>query len=122
MAQYYEIHIDAGADYVMTVSQEDTAGTAIPLTGYSARMMLKSTYADTTPLISLTSEVGGGLTINEAVGEIEVLIEDTDTATLCTDEVTEGVYDLEIESPAGVVTRLIGGPWFAYPEATKEGA
>lgn len=122
MAQYYEMHIDAGADYVMTVSQEDTAGTAIPLTGYSARMMLKSTYADTTPLISLTSEVGGGLTINEAAGEIEVFIEDTDTATLCTDEVTEGVYDLEIESPAGVVTRLIGGPWFAYPEATKEGA
>ena len=122
MAQYYEIHIDAGADYVMTVSQEDTAGTAIPLTGFTARMMLKSTYTDTTPLISLTSEVGGGLTINEAAGEIEVLIEDTDTATLCTDEVTEGVYDLEIESPAGVVTRLIGGPWFAYPEATKEGA
>ena len=122
MAQYYEIHIDAGADYVMTVSQEDTAGTAIPLTGFTARMMLKSTYTDTTPLISLTSEVGGGLTINEAAGEIEVFIEDTDTATLCTDEVTEGVYDLEIESPAGVVTRLIGGPWFAYPEATKEGA
>ena len=122
MAQYYEIHIDAGADYVMTVSQEDTAGTAIPLTGYSARMMLKSTYADTTPLISLTSEVGGGLTINEAAGEIEVFIEDTDTATLCTDEVTEGVYDLEIESPTGKVDRLIGGPWFAYPEATKEGA
>lgn len=122
MAQYYEMHIDAGADYVMTVSQEDTAGTAIPLTGYSARMMLKSTYADTTPLISLTSEVGGGLTINEAAGEIEVFIEDIDTATLCEDKVTEGVYDLEIESSTGVVTRLIGGPWYAYPEATKEGA
>lgn len=122
MAGYYEMHIDAGADYQMIVGQENAAGEAIPLTGYSARMMLKSTYADTTPLISLTSEVGGGLTINEAAGEIEVFIEDTDTATLCTDEVTEGVYDLEIESPTGVITRLIDGPWFAYPEATKEGA
>lgn len=120
MAQYYEMHIDAGADYVMTVSQEDTAGTAIPLTGYSARMMLKSTYADITPLISLTSEVGGGLTIDEAAGEIEINISDTDTATLCDDEVTEGVYDLEIESSAGVITRLIDGPWFAHPQATKD--
>lgn len=120
MAQYYEMHIDAGADYQMIIGQENAAGDAIPLTGYSARMMLKRTYADTTPLISLTSEVGGGLTINEAAGEIEVFIEDTDTATLCTDKVTEGVYDLEIESPTGVITRLIDGPWFAHPQATKD--
>lgn len=120
MAQYYEMHIDAGADYQMIVGQTDAAGVIIPLTGYTARMMLKSTYADTTPLISLTSEVGGGLTINEAAGEIEVFIEDTDTATLCEDEVTEGVYDLEIESSSGVITRLIDGPWFAHPQATKD--
>lgn len=122
MAQYYEMHIDAGADYQMIVGQENAAGEAIPLTGYSARMMLKTAYSDETALVSLTSEVGGGLTINEADGEIEVLIDKADTATLCTDTITEGVYDLEIESPTGVVTRLIGGPWFAYPEATKEGA
>ena len=122
MAQYYEMHIDAGADYQMTVGQENSLGVAIPLTGFTARMMLKSTYTDTTPLISLTSEVGGGLTIDEAAGEIEINISDTDTATLCTDTITEGVYDLEIISSTGVVTRLIGGPWYAYPEATKEGA
>ena len=122
MAQYYEMHIDAGADYQMTVGQENSLGVAIPLTGFTARMMLKSTYADTTPLISLTSEVGGGLTIDEAAGEIEINISDTDTATLCTDTITEGVYDLEIISSTGVVARLIGGPWYAYPEATKEGA
>ena len=120
MAGYYEMHIDAGADYQMIVGQTDALNVAIPLTGYSARMMLKTAYSDETALVSLTSEVGGGLTINEATGKVTVHIDKADTASLCTDEVTEGVYDLEIESPEGIVTRLIGGPWFAYPQATTE--
>lgn len=120
MAGYYEMHIDAGADYLLSTWQEDANGDAIPLTGYSARMMLKSTYADAVALLTLTSETDGGLTIDEATGKVNVHIDKADTASLCTDEVTEGVYDLEIESPTGIVTRLIGGPWFAYPQATTE--
>ena len=117
MATNYTLRIDAGAHYFLTVIWVDPDEVPIDMTGYSARMMLKNKYSDTTPLVSLTS--ASGITITPEEGVIEIVISDENTGTLATTKEGRGVYDLEVESADGIVTRLLGGEWIASPETTK---
>ena len=48
------------------------------------------------------------MTIDGSAGTVTLTISATDTANLTADD---GVFDLEIESGAGVVTRLIEGTY-----------
>ena len=120
MATTYTMRLDAGAHYFLQITWKDPDGAAIDLTGYTARMMLRTKYADAAPLVSLTSEEGGGIEITAVSGILDITIDDTSTSALAsTGKETKGVYDLEVESSEGVVYRLIGGTWICAPEATK---
>jgi hypothetical protein len=85
------------------------------LASYTARMDIRESLDDTTPLVSLTS-VGGDIVIDTATAEIQIIIADEVTAALDFDE---GVYDLELESGTGVVTRLIEGKVAFVKEVTR---
>ncbi len=85
------------------------------LTGYTARMQIMDAIDDTATLVSLTS-AGGDIVINTATAEIQVTISATVTAALDFDE---GVYDMELEDGAGVVTRLIEGKMAFVKEVTR---
>lgn len=117
MARYYEAHIDAGADWFCSVDYTDANGDPIDLTGYIARWTFKNSYSDETALATLTTATDEGLTIN--VGNIAAHLFKSLSINFADNVNTEGVHDLEIESPEGIVTRLLGGPWFGYPEASK---
>jgi hypothetical protein len=99
----------------LTVTWKDSAGTAINLTGYSARMQVRETYSSTSTIVSLTN--GSGITLGGAAGTIAIAISATTTAALTAP--FSGVYDLELVSAGGVVTRLLQGAATVSPEVTR---
>ena len=106
--------IDQGADWYATFVYSDSAGTAIDLTGYTAALQLRLTYAESTTAISLTSS--SGITITAATGTIVVHATAAQTRAIAAGTY---VYDLEITSPASIVTRLVGGKVNVSPEVTR---
>jgi len=107
--------IDQGADWFITVVYKDSAGTAIDLTGYTAALQIRDTYADSTTDLSLTSP-SGGITITAATGTIAVTATAAQTGAIAAGNY---VYDLEITSAAGVVTRLVQGKISLSPQVTR---
>lgn len=110
----YDLLIEQGATFTLSIVWKDNANAPINITGYSARMQIRKTYDDT-PSISLTSAVGGGIVLGGVSGTIDITI-----AASVTDDITilRGKYDLELEL-AGVVTRLIQGTVCISREVTK---
>jgi hypothetical protein len=114
MADTYDITIDAGSTYQLSVLWKDDSAVAINLTGYSARMHIRREIDDETTILELSS--GSGLTLGGSAGTVAVEIAATDTVDLS----GVYVYDLEVESGGGVVTRLIQGVITINPEVTRE--
>lgn len=115
MADTYNLNIDAGATYQLTVTWNDSNGDPIDLTSYSARMKLKDTYGGTT-LVSLTDS--DGITLGGSAGTVAITISDALTSSIGGTSHTKGVYDLEVESAGGVTTRILEGKWVCSPEVT----
>jgi hypothetical protein len=111
----FNITINQGATFELTVTWKDSAGTAINLTGYSARMQVRETYSSTSSVVSLTN--GSGITLGGSAGTIAIVISATTTAALTAP--FSGVYDLELVSAGGVVTRLLQGAATVSPEVTR---
>jgi hypothetical protein len=84
------------------------------LTNHTARMQVRRTIESTTPLITLTTE-NGRISLNGAEGFINLSITAADTAALT----SSGVYDLEIISSGGLVSRVIQGTFTLSPEVTR---
>jgi len=85
-----------------------------PLANHTARMQVRRTIESTTPMISLTTE-NGRIAINSAAGLITLSISAADTAALT----SSGVYDLEIISSGGLVSRVIQGTFTLSLEVTR---
>jgi hypothetical protein len=113
-----DITIKAGTDFQLQVTYKNPDGSPVNLTGFSARMMVKRDYSDATPLVSLTTvdSTQGLLTLGGAAGTIDIWIKNAHTTTLAKGT---GVYDLEIVSGSGLVTRLLEGSVEITPEVTK---
>jgi hypothetical protein len=101
-------------DYSLTWT---AAGSAVDLSGYSARMQVRDSYDSATAIVSLTS--GTGIALGGTAGTIQLLLDADATASLDGTPNTQFIYDLELESSSGNVTRLIEGNFFIYPEVTR---
>lgn len=110
MAGTYNFTIEQGADFTRTFTWKDSAGALINLTGYTARMKIKT---GATTIVSLT-EVSG-ITLGGAAGTIVVAINAAATAAYT---FSKAVYDLELVSGGGVVTRLLEGKVLLSREVT----
>lgn len=115
LGNLFDITINQGATFELTITYKDSAGTAINLTGYTARMQVRETYSSSSTVVSLTN--GSGITLGGAAGTIAILISAATTAALTAP--FSGVYDLEIVSGGGVVTRLLQGAATVSPEVTR---
>lgn len=102
MADIYNINIDQGADYNLSVIYKDSTGTAIDISNTSADLELTTENSR----ITLSDPTNGQLTITLTNAETALLSD-------------KYFYDLEIESPSGVVTRLIQGYATVNSEVTK---
>ena len=103
-ATTYDILIEQGATYSQLVTYKE-AGVAINLTGYTARMQVRSTLESASTVVELTT-ANGRIALGGAAGTITLTISATDTAALTAGR---GVYDLELVSGSGIVTRLLQG-------------
>lgn len=74
----------------------------VDLTGYAARMTIKDKIGGTL-LMSLTTE-NGGITIDNTAKTITLNISAADTAAIAW---KKGVFDLEMVSSGGVVTKIV---------------
>jgi hypothetical protein len=87
------------------------------LTGYSAVMQIRATQPSTTIIHTLSSlDSPAGIVLGDALGTVELLIAAADTAEF---NFVRAVYDLELTSPAGVVTRIMEGHVRLSKEITR---
>lgn len=114
-AATHDILVEQGATYISNLVWKDSDNVPIDLTGYTARMQFRRTKSATTALLSATTE-NGYITLGGAAGTIDISIPDDITAALT---VTRAVYDLELISSTGVVTRLIEGDVEISKEVTR---
>ena len=114
MAVQYIVEIDQGADWFLNVTYEQPAGTPVNITNYTSALQLRSLPTDATAVLSLAT--GSGITITGATGLVAIRATATQTRAI-----DEGIYyyDLEITSPAGVVTRLVQGQAYVSAEVTR---
>lgn len=113
LAGLLDIEIEQGATFNLIFIYQDENGTAINLTGSTARMQLRRTYNSPTALLSLTTE-NNRIVIDPLLGKITLNISATDTATLT----GSGVYDLELVNGSNV-NRILEGSYKICAEATK---
>jgi hypothetical protein len=111
-AANYDILIEQGATFNLTIRWKDKDGDPIDLTGFDARMQIRKSFASD-EIVSLTSD--DGITLGGALGTIEINIDADTTEEL---DIRRGVFDLELIN-AGVVNRLIQGSVNITPEVTK---
>ncbi len=110
----YNITMDQGAQWTLTVVYDDNNGNPIDLTGFTAKMQLRKKFDSPTAILTLESP-SSGIVITPLTGTLQL------TATTAQMTGIEGgiyVYDLEIAS-GGVVTRLMMGSATVRSEVTK---
>jgi len=110
VAAYSEIVVEQGATFSTTINVEDSQGSAVNLSGYTAESQIRKSYYSSTAN-NFTATVTG-----IANGEITLSMTAANTANL-----TPGraLYDLLITSPAGVKTRVIEGIVTITPSVTR---
>lgn len=112
------LSIEQGATWRYTLLAKQglsASGPALNLTGYTARMQLRAQLPDVDDLVTL-STANGRITITPLMGRIELLLSADETAELAFEA---AVYDLELMSPTGEVTRLVQGRVSLSPEVTR---
>ena len=106
----YNFTLEQGSTFSREITVQDS-GSAMNLTGYQARMQMRSTHDSSTIALQFDVSIS-----NASQGKIQISKAATDTAN-----VEEGmyVYDLEIESGSSGVTRLMEGKVTVTPEVTR---
>ncbi|CAB4130887.1 hypothetical protein UFOVP121_42 [uncultured Caudovirales phage] len=114
-AAIYDITIEQGATFTLSLVWKDSAGTPIDLTGWQARMQVRPAYHSDVVFLSLSSP-SGGITLGGTAGTIEVVGSAAATAAI---DGRKAVYDIELVAPGGAVTRLLQGAAVISPEVTR---
>lgn len=89
--------------------------TPVNITGYTARMQIRSNIDDADPILDI-STTSGEIVIDDAAYTITITIPAADTALLAAGR---GVFSLEVTSPGDIVTTLISGNVTITREATR---
>jgi hypothetical protein len=97
--------IEQGATFRRVLTWQDPNNTPINLTGYTARMHCREHVSATASFLELTN-ANSRISINGVAGQLTLLVDAATTAALTANS---GVYDLEVESADGEVTRLLQG-------------
>lgn len=114
LAGQYDITVEQGSTFSLTLVYQDQRGYVVPLTGYTARMQLRQSAAASTSQLELTTE-NGRISITPDEGRITLSISAADTAAL---SALPGVYDLEIVNGT-FVQRILEGAYTVSPEVTR---
>ena len=113
-ARELNLVIEKGATFSKTFTWKNPDGSAINLTGYTARMQVRQSKKASSTLLSLTTE-NSRITLGGAAGTIVLTITATDTAAISW---ATGVYDLEMIT-GSTVKRLLEGAVTVSEEVTR---
>lgn len=103
--------VDAGSTWKISMTWNNNDGTPIDLNGYIGRMYLKRDYNK--PISFEITTENGRMTLG--TGTIAWTVTDEDTSTLS----GQYIYDIELQSFLGEVTRLYQGSINISPEVTR---
>jgi hypothetical protein len=113
-AARHDFVVEQGTTWRRTVEYKNPDGSPFVLTGWTARMQVRARRAAGAPLLDLTSTPAAGIVIASNV--LTVTVTAAQTAAL---PAGRAVYDVEIVSPAGEVTRLVEGSFIVEGEVTR---
>lgn len=101
----YNIVVKNGATFRRQMTWKTEAGNPINLTGYTAKLQIRKSANAPEAVVTLDSS-NGTIELGGAAGTIVL-----NMSAAVTDAITlsNGVYDLELTSPTGFVTRLLFG-------------
>jgi hypothetical protein len=105
VAAKHTFKMEQGATFSRTFVLTDDVGTPIDITSYIARMQIRSSIAAISTILD-ASTTGSYMTIDGPNGKVTLTVPATVTSTYTT---IDSVYDLEVQSPTGIVTRLLEG-------------
>lgn len=114
-AAQYDFEIEQGATLRKPFVWKDSAGVAVNLTGYTAKMQVRQSAASETVLLEL-SNTNGMLTITPLTGTVTMVFSASTTADI---DWKRGKYDLEMTAVDGTVTRLLEGEITVSREVTR---
>lgn len=116
LAGIYNITCEQGATFERSIVWRQRSRLPMNLTGYTARLTVRPYAASEEAILELTS-TGNDITFpSPTAGLLKITIAAATTADL-TPQV--GEYDLELQSPSGVVIRLLRGTFTITPEVTR---
>ena len=114
------LKIEQGATFRQPLQwSAGTPAVPVDLTGYTARMQVRSELTSPAVLLELTTENGRIGITDATAGKLELRLTATETAALAFES---GVYDLELvapDAPDNTVTRLLAGSVTVLPEVTR---
>jgi hypothetical protein len=99
MAIKANLVIDQGTSFSATIDVTDTSGAVYNLTGYTTAAQMRKNYNSSTAVTFSTSH-------NGIFGAITLILSATNTVSL---EPGRYLYDVEITSANGTVTRVVEG-------------
>ena len=116
----YDFTIEQGATLTRSVTWQDSAGSAVDLTGYTISGKIKRKTSDAQPIISFSITV-----TNAAAGQFTFTLTAAQTATLPVKHGLDGqkelldcVYDIEAVT-GSTVYRVLEGTCSISPEVNK---
>lgn len=110
MAIIANLYIDQGTDFSITVDVTDSAGEILELSGYTAAAQMRKTYSSSSASATFSTSIA------ELAGQVTISLTDAQTSAI---EAGRYVYDLNITSGAGLVTRVIEGQAIVTPGVTR---
>ena len=110
MAIVSNLTIDQGSTFQATIDVTDVEDNILVLTGYTVAAQLRKTY-DSNTATNFTGSVS-----NAALGQVTVSLTSTQTNALVAGRY---VYDVEITSAGGTVTRVVEGQLEVTPGVTQ---
>ena len=107
----YNIQIEQGSTWELRLEVDVTAGVDKDLSGYTLASKIGKSFYDTSPITLTTAFV------QQSQGIFTISLSAAQTAAL--DAAHEYVYDVEITSASGVVTRMLQGRATISPGITS---
>lgn len=121
----YTIEFFQGSTFTLNLTIKNANGSLKDLSGCTARMQIRPSYASNTVTETLQSS-NGEITINTATSVMSLLLGPSRTANIPVDRNGSGkpprstyVYDLEMVDGSGVNTKVLYGDVIVYGEVTR---
>ena len=114
MAGTYDITCEQGATFNLVLTWRNPDQSPVDLTGYIGKMQVRASKADASAVLTL--ETGSGITLGGTSGTVTLNASATATGAL---DAGTYVYDLELTSSGGNVTRLVEGAFTVSGQVTR---